>query len=125
MSRYPDRSEDRRSSASRITYHASPKFIVPRHSGETRTPAVVESTRWKSSKLRGGAGSPNMLLIVAGVLIFLLLFYFGELSAQKQDQKIMINSSQYDLRDEEKKARQTMMQLGMKPPTIGATTRFL
>lgn len=38
------------------TYHASPKFIAPKHSGLTFTPAVGDKILWKPSTL-GGTGA--------------------------------------------------------------------
>jgi hypothetical protein len=38
---------------------ASPKFMAPRHSGETRTPAVGDKTRWKSKSDLALGASPN------------------------------------------------------------------
>jgi hypothetical protein len=48
--------------------HASPKFMAPRQSGETRTPAVGARTRWKSSRdLACGGGPKGDILMEACV----------------------------------------------------------
>lgn len=44
--------------------HASPKFIAPRHSGETRTPAFGDRTRCQSSRLFAWGGAPKRDIFV-------------------------------------------------------------
>ena len=44
--------------------HASPKFMLPRHSGETRTDAEGAKRRWRASSDLGGLAAAKGLLIL-------------------------------------------------------------
>ena len=44
-------------------FQALPKFMAPRHIGLTCTAAVGASTRWRASKLLGGAGGGAVIVI--------------------------------------------------------------
>lgn len=45
-----------------MAYHASPKFMAPRHSGDTRTPAVGARMRCHASKVSGLGTAGNDMI---------------------------------------------------------------
>jgi len=47
---------------SKMAYQASPKFIAPRHRGDTLTPAVGDRTRWYPRTLFGIAAGVKAIL---------------------------------------------------------------